>query len=626
MFRSVLWQVVLACVILIAITALVLGSYLLKLAQGHYLDTLQEGLVSQARLVGELARPCMNSSQDGCDTLTDGLAPRIGARITIIATDGTVLGDSERDPATMENHADRPEVIQALAEGVGRSTRHSATLDVDMLYVAVPVEAEGRMVGVARLSLPLTKIERSLTEMARKAILATAVTALIATTAAFTVVRRKLTPIRSLTQMARRMAAGDLNQRVKVSSQDEIGELTRALNRMAARLKETLERLSSERDRMAAVLSHMADGLIIADGESRVLLANPVAGQMFGRPAGRMQDRSLIEATRDHELAELVRRCLEEGEEGAALLELGPRRRFVQVIVTPMAGRRALILLHDLTELRRMETVRQDFVANVSHELRTPLTSLKALVETLRSGAFEDREAATRFLERMEGEVERLIRLVNDLLELARLESREAPLSLRPVDLGGLVAEAYASLKPMAEEKGLSLAVEIPPELPPLLADEERARRVLVNLLHNAIKFTPPDGRIRVLGCGVRVSEGQVDWLTSEVGSLPSDGLPDGEWAVVTVSDTGIGILSEHLSRIFERFYKVDRARSREGTGLGLAIAKQIVEAHGGRIWVESWVGVGSTFIFTLPVLYGVPRASTDVGQEERTRRGGRTV
>ncbi|HIQ02386.1 MAG TPA: HAMP domain-containing protein [Anaerolineales bacterium] len=608
MFRSVLWQVVLACVILIAITALVLGSYLLKLAQGHYLDTLQEGLVSQARLVGELARPCMNSSQDGCDTLTDGLAPRIGARITIIATDGTVLGDSERDPATMENHADRPEVIQALAEGVGRSTRHSATLDVDMLYVAVPVEAEGRMVGVARLSLPLTKIERSLTEMARKAILATAVTALIATTAAFTVVRRKLTPIRSLTQMARRMAAGDLNQRVKVSSQDEIGELTRALNRMAARLKETLERLSSERDRMAAVLSHMADGLIIADGESRVLLANPVAGQMFGRPAGRMQDRSLIEATRDHELAELVRRCLEEGEEGAALLELGPRRRFVQVIVTPMAGRRALILLHDLTELRRMETVRQDFVANVSHELRTPLTSLKALVETLRSGAFEDREAATRFLERMEGEVERLIRLVNDLLELARLESREAPLSLRPVDLGGLVAEAYASLKPMAEEKGLSLAVEIPPELPPLLADEERARRVLVNLLHNAIKFTPPDGRIRVLGCGVRVSEGQVDWLTSEVGSLPSDGLPDGEWAVVTVSDTGIGILSEHLSRIFERFYKVDRARSREGTGLGLAIAKHIVEAHGGRIWAESEVGKGSTFGFALPLWSGEQR------------------
>ena len=608
MCRSVLWQVILACVFLIAITALVLGGYLLNLAQSHYLDTLEEGLISQAELVSKLAESCMSFSQGECDALADGLAPRIGARITLIAADGTVLGDSERDPATMENHADRPEVIQALVEGVGRSTRHSATLGVDMLYVAVPVEAEGRVIGVARLALPLAGIEHSLAEMARKATLAAAAVALMAAGTAFIVVRRKLSPIRSLTQMARRMATGDLSRRARVDSQDEFGELARAFNRMAARLEQTLKRISDERDQMAAVLSHMADGLIIADGKSRVLLANPLAGQMFDRESRGMEGCSLIEATQEHELVGLVQRCLEKGEEAVALLELGPRRRFVRVIVTPMAGRGALVLLHDLTELRRVETVRRDFVANVSHELRTPLASLKALVETLRSGAIEDREAATSFLARIEYEVERLIWLVNALLELARLESGQAALKLRPVDLRELAAEVCSPLEPMARKKGLSLVIEIPPALPSVLADEERARQVLTNLVHNAIKFTPPGGRIRVSAWRIKVAGGQVEWLTSETGPLPSDGLPDGEWAVMAVSDTGIGIPPEHLPRIFERFYKVDRARSEEGSGLGLAIARHIVEAHGGRIWAESEVGRGSTFGFTLPLWSGQGR------------------
>ncbi len=355
-----------------------------------------------------------------------------------------------------------------------------------------------------------------------------------------------------------------------------------AMRRAVRRAEAQTSRLASEQERLVAVLEHLADALLIADGEGRVRLLNPAAARLFGVEEAGALGRPLSYVVRDHRIVALWERCRESGEEQAEPLEgdLLGHNRILQVIVTPLEGvaepSATLLILQDLTRIRRLETVRRDFISNISHELRTPLTSLKALVETLRDGAMDDPPAARHFLTRMEEEVDALAQMVEELLELSRIESGQVPLRLRPTPVETIVRPPVERLRLQAERKGLRLTTDLPPGLPLVLADAQRMQRVIGNLVHNAIKFTPQGG--------------------VEVGASLQ-----GEEVVITVRDTGVGIPAEVLPRIFERFYKADRARSGGGTGLGLAIAKHLVLAHNGRIWAESREGEGSAFHVALP-------------------------
>jgi two-component system phosphate regulon sensor histidine kinase PhoR len=377
------------------------------------------------------------------------------------------------------------------------------------------------------------------------------------------------------------MAGGDLDARLFPSSRDEVGQLTRAFNHMADRIREQVTSLAEERGRLAAVLDHMADGVLITDGNGQVEMINAAAARLLDNSEEQALGRSFAQVAPHHPLIELWKTCREQGEEQTEMVEVTRQRLFLQAIVTPFeeAGVQGyLVILQDLTRIRRLETVRRDFISNISHELRTPLAGLKALVDTLRGGAIKDRPAAKRFLKRMDAEVDALTQMVEELLELSRIESGQAPLRLAPVPVSEVVVPPVDRLRPQAERGGLDLTVLLPPELPMVLADADRARLVLTNLVHNAVKFTPPGGQITV---GAR---------------------PEGEDIVFSVQDTGVGIPVDDLPRIFERFYKADRARSGGGTGLGLAIAKHIVQGHDGRIWAESIEGEGSSFYFTLSV------------------------
>ena len=339
-----------------------------------------------------------------------------------------------------------------------------------------------------------------------------------------------------------------------------------------------IEELETERARLAAMLDQMTDGVMIADPAGVINFANPAAGRLF--ETGEVIDRNIVEVIRQHQLIEAWRVCQESGEMQTQSVEMSDRRQFLQIVAIPdRTTGGSLLLVQDLTRVRHLETVRRDFVSNISHELRTPLASLKALTETLQDGALEDHEAAKRFLVRIEAEVDALTQMAAELLELSRIESGQVPLELKPVSPATLLFTALDRMRMQVERAAITFSVVCPPDLPSIRADAPRLEQVLVNLIHNAVKFTPPGGQ-------VILSAQKEEYFIR-----------------FAVQDSGVGIPTEDLPRIFERFYKTDRARTSGGTGLGLSISRHIVEAHGGKIWAESEEGKGSTFFFTILIV-----------------------
>ena len=584
MFRRLRWRIALPYVALVLVATLGLTLYISDQVRQVRLDDLEDQLLADARLLAGAAAPLLLDETDPetLDRLARGWADRLEARVTIIGTDGLVLGESHEDRTQMDNHLNRPEVQLALKTGQGSSMRYSATLGYEMMYAAVPIQiGEEVGLGVMRVALPLGEIEANAGRLRQEILIAGLGIALVAALLAVVIAGRTTQPVRELTAVAERMATGDLDARLFPTSRDEVGQLTRAFNHMADQIREQVTSLAEERGRLAAVLDHMADGVLITDGSGQVEMINAAAARLLDTSEEQALGRSFAQVVPHYPLIELWKTCCEQGEEQIEMVEVTRQGLFLQAIVTPFeeAGVEGyLVILQDLTRIRRLETVRRDFISNISHELRTPLAGLKALVDTLRGGAIKDRPAAKRFLKRMDAEVDALTQMVEELLELSRIESGQAPLRLAPVPVSEVVVPPVDRLRPQAERGGLDLTVLLPPELPMVLADADRARLVLTNLVHNAVKFTPPGGQITV---GAR---------------------PEGEDIVFSVQDTGVGIPVDDLPRIFERFYKADRARSGGGTGLGLAIAKHIVQGHDGRIWAESIEGEGSSFYFTLSV------------------------
>lgn len=388
--------------------------------------------------------------------------------------------------------------------------------------------------------------------------------------------RRYLRLRADIQREARRLQNGE----PPMDADDVLGDLLAVFRSRLNALNFELTSIKTSRERLSTLLDQLSDGVLIADPEGRIYFANPAARAMFGQ-RGSLIGRSVPEVLRHHRLIQAWQLVQQHGETRIESLEMPLRRRFLRLIVSPdhHTPGGTLLLIQDLTHLRRLETVRRDFISNLSHELRTPLASLKALTETLQSGALEDPPAARHFLQRIEKEVDALTRMVQELLDLSLIESGQVSLDLRPVSARELLHSALERMRAQAERKGLRLRMECSADLPLVRADQERLVQVLINLIHNAIKFTASGGEIVV---GAEAGAREVRF---------------------TVKDTGIGIPAEEVERIFERFYRVEKSRSGSGTGLGLSIARHIVEAHGGKIWAESEEGKGSVFSFTIPTL-----------------------
>ncbi len=625
--HSIRWRIAVPYVALILLAMTGLFFYLSGLVREIELSTLRSQLSNEARLIGDAlaARTEWDQAGASLDDAARSYAALLDARVTLIAADGVVRGESDEDRAQMDNHLYRPEVQAALTSGVGSSIRYSRTVDREMMYVAVALRADGQLRGVVRLALPLDQVDASVGRLRGAVLSATLLAALASAAFALLIAGRIAQPLRNLTAVVQRMAGGDLGARLLPTTRDEVGQLTAAYNQMADRLRVTIVTLTDERGRLAAVLENMADGALITDIDGRVELINPAAARFLDTDADTALGQSFAAVARDHRIIDLWRQCREQTEESVDVVDVARQGPFLQVVVTPLWDsdpRACLVVFQDLTRVRRLEAVRRDFVSNVSHELRTPLASLKALVETLRDGALEDPEAAGRFLDRMETEVDALTQMVRELLELARIESGQAPFRLAPVAAAEFVLPPVERLRVQAERAGLTLTVDVPDDLPAVLADVERMQQVVTNLVHNAIKFTPAGGRIEVRavlceeetrGRGEKETRGQGDkemsWDSQvalsperQVTLSPSPLVSLSPCLLVTIRDTGVGIPADDLERIFERFYKADRARSDGGTGLGLAIAKHIVQAHGGQIWATSREGAGSTFTVALPL------------------------
>jgi two-component system phosphate regulon sensor histidine kinase PhoR len=545
-------------------------------------EGLTARLRAEARLAGE-ALPWTGGPE--LDVACARLARDLDVRITVISPDGTVLGESERAAAGMENHADRPEVRRALAEGAGYATRRSATLGRSLLYLARRQEA-GDGVRVVRLAVPLTLVA-AVSRHVRRLVLASVIPALLlALVAAVILSRGMLRRIQRLVAFARRLAAGEPVAYIGPERYDDLGVLEAQLAEMARDVAATITALRVEQERLEAILRGMVEGVLVADLAGNVVLLNARARELLGMPpeaSGR--GRPLVELTREPALHELAR----ELRAGAAVvtrditLSAGEGRT-LQANAARLSdpdGRAFgfVLVLHDVTELRRLEVVRRDFVANVSHELRTPLTAIKGYAETLLGPAGDDRETARRFLAVIDRHSERLGRLTDDLLTLSDLELGRTTLRLGPVMVGPVLDDVLQILSDRARRAEVRVSADVAPETPPALADGDRLRQVLINLVDNAIKYTPAGGEIVCRAAVV------------------------GPMVEVAIQDTGIGIPAQDLPRLTERFFRVDKARSRAlgGTGLGLAIVKHIVQLHGGRLDVQSAVGRGTTVRVAFP-------------------------
>jgi two-component system phosphate regulon sensor histidine kinase PhoR len=577
----------------VALTMLAAGLYLNRALEEFAVESLQARLTAVGRVLDDDARGALRDLARPTDIqrFLARAAERSGARVTLIAPDGRVVGESERPPgdwAAIENHAGRPEVKTALAGRVERDLRRSATLDAPLLYVAVPVRDDGRVVGVLRLALPLSVVTASHATLQKVMLLGGVVALLAALGIGIFVAGRVVRPVIEMQSIARQMSEGNFFVSAPVRSHDEIGVLGRSLNVLAGRARQKIQDLQQEQSKVTAILDAMVEGVLAVDGHEHVVLMNERARVIFGLGPGRGEQKPFLEVVRNADLHQVFRESRGTTEGTILRREVrvtGPADRILQVHAVPLrlsGDEHGLVMvLHDVTALRRLEQIRTEFVANVSHELRTPLTAIHGYLETLLGGALGEPENARRFLEIVFRHTERLGRLINDLTDLSNIELGKVSLRLEPARLDEVADSVLVIIGPKATGGRVRLTAEIPPELPPVLADHDRLAQILMNLADNAVKYTAAGGAVTI--------------RAGEAG----DGMIE-----VVVSDTGVGIPAADLPRVTERFYRVDKAGSRElgGTGLGLAIVKHLVVAHGGELKIESEPGRGTTVRFTLPV------------------------
>ena len=586
MSRQIRWRIAIPFVALFSLILISLGIYLTNSIKQTKLQEVEDQLTAEGYLLADFLLSLSaenNLTSIDMDTQAKRWAKLLGTRVTIIGPHGEVIGESNAVREEMDNHLNRPEVQQALTFGFGKSTRFSRTEGENEMYIAIPVKRESQIIAFARVALSLVQIQTEIAQVIRIISLSILIATILAIVLATLVANYIARPIHQLTNQIKIFSFKSPDDRLVPTSEDEIGQFAKAFNDLVEQLRLQYAALEIEQSKLEAVMQQLSDGVLIIDEHGLVQLINPAAQRMFDTTEENALGQSIAKVLRHHQLIELWKQVMETGESQFIPLEIATKHLFVQGEALPFGKTlpgRTLMVFQDITHIRHLETVRRDFISNISHELRTPLASLKALTETLQESALDDPPAARRFLNRIETEVDALSLMVQELVELSRIESGKVPLQLKSVSPEELISTALERLRLQAERSGLRLYLDCPPDLPSVLADPPRMEQVIVNLLHNAIKFTPSGGEI----------------------TLSAQLLDD--FVVFSVKDTGVGISPEDLPRIFERFYKADRARSGGGTGLGLAISRHLVEAHSGKLWAESVEGKGSTFYFTLPLAH----------------------
>lgn len=572
----------------ILISAAIVGGLSIRSMEEDSREEIRRSLAAQAALLRNVAAARLGQPQESVlKQEVRSLGKEIGTRLTVIDAQGLVLADSQEDPSSMENLASRPEIMAVRSHGSGIATRYSQRLGVSVMHLALPVQDNGRLSGYARASRSLSESSQRLTRLRTVVALGTALAILAAAVLGLVLARNFVKPVQAMTAVAEGMARGDYNRRLPATRTDELGELARALNQTAKSSQNRMDTIITDRNKLLSLLKGMVEGVVAVDRDERVLQMNSAAGKILGASPETSVSKPIWEVTRVRQVCDTLSRTLRSKRDVRDELRLATRSQdqVVEMMASPLldgegelAG--AVVVLHDVSNLHRLQTVRRDFVANASHELKTPIAAIRALVETLiedRSMPSADRE---RFLDKIWNQSMRLSSLVSDLLTLSRLESSPGGPELLPIDLRQPFRAAIQALSSTGEERGIAVHAELPPDPVRVLGDAEALGQLTTNLLDNALKYTGRGGQV---------------WarLKTENGR-----------AHIEVQDTGMGIAPQDQARVFERFYRVDKARSRElgGTGLGLSIVKHVAANHHGDVLVESTPGIGSKFRASFPV------------------------
>jgi two-component system, OmpR family, phosphate regulon sensor histidine kinase PhoR len=581
-FRSPIFRKLLASsFLLIALTLGVVDVYLTRFTTNREAQLTEHRLEAEARILqAEVAHVPRPQLEDWAHQA----AERSAARVTIVDPQGVVLADSDYDPAKMENHGQRPEILKAYGNGVGAATRHSATLNRDLCYLALRLSYQDQPGCILRLAVPLEDVDSSVAAVRWRILWASLIAAVVALIFANFFSQSFTHRIARLRAFAEGLVGAHFSQTPLPDADDELGALGRSLSTTAVQLRDLVDRLSVESAQREAILASMVEGVLAVDNSLRITFANASFARAVGATDPIPARTPLVELVRHPELREVLTRVLGTGESVKRRMQVPGADRTFEVQAAPLASgsmRGAIAILHDITDLERLERIRRDFVANVSHELRTPLTAIRGYAETLLEGALEDQENNRRFLEIIKAHSIRLNNIASDLLTLSDLESGKQRPEPEPVSVRAAIESARRTVESEARLRGVSVACGRVEDAQ-VLADRLQIEQALVNLLDNAVKFNRPAGEVLIEA--TRAGDDRVK---------------------ITMADTGIGIPHEDLPRIFERFYRVDKARSREvgGTGLGLSIVKHIVERAHGTVSVESQLGKGSTFTLLLPAV-----------------------
>lgn len=585
MLRSrFLWQLSGALASIILVSTLVFAAIASSQVQTDARNTIRESLQIQASMLRQLLLPTLKQDKLITSENLARIAGGAGNRITLIDADGVVLADNREEARVMDNHGHRPEVLQARTNGVGMSERFSHTIQQNMLYVALRVDEQGQEIGFVRVSVPLAIVDRQLSSLRNQIFVSGAVIAGFFLIVGFFLARRFTLPITRMIGGAASIAQGDYDLRLPEGHRDEIGELAVALNALARGTKERIDALTSNRNQLAAVLSGLTEGVIAVDLDQKIVHINDSARHMLHLNGRDVIDALLWEVVRVSEICQAVDTCLAELITVNATVKVDVRTFDVSVVLlrnenwTTAAG--AIIVLQDITEMLRLEQVRSDFVANASHELKTPISAIRGFVETILDDPEMPEDVRNRFVSRIKSQASRLDHIVQDLIHLSRFDTHARKMSVTRIDLGFLLRQIYQARYDDATELGIDLQIDLPEKMIEVDGEQEALEQMVMNLVDNAIKYSRTDGevvlRLRILG----------------------------QMAVIEVEDNGIGIPLDEQQRIFERFYRVDRARSREkgGTGLGLAIVKHIAQSHKGSVMLESQMNKGSVFSVRLPL------------------------
>ncbi len=582
MKNRLFWKIGLLYLFLLLLAIIALDAYVVRSLRREHLEAAFSHLESLSRLA--LANPPGAAGESALREWAGWFA-RSDARMTLVAGNGKVLADSGEDPAKMENHLARPEIHEALEKGSGRAVRRSPTLRHDLVYLAKRYQAGDGQPWVLRLSLPLERLEKAVKEFRSRLWEISLLILVVAGSASLLFFRSVSARIGRLKDFSRRVAEGDFRLLPLDRHRDELAELSGALNQTAQKLDHTIRTLTEERNRSSAILSSMEEGVAVIAGDNRLMYCNGAFRQAAGISNTSFEGRPVVELVRHSDLLSFILKALTGGETHRGEVTVGSlRTRSYAVTSAPVrtegSTNGAVIVLHDITEIRRLERARRDFIANISHEFKTPLTAIQGFAETLLGGALDDAQNRRRFLEIMREHALRLGRLTDDLLKLAQIEAGQMNRDNQPVAVSQIIDPCMEVARIEAQQKKLLLEADYGADLPLVSGDLRSLQEILQNLLDNALRYTAAGGSIRVKAA------------------------VEGSEMVLSVADTGIGIPKAEQERIFERFYRADAARSREsgGTGLGLSIVKHLVEAHGGRIRVESEVGKGSTFYVHLPL------------------------